>query len=120
MSTQLDMGFDSSKLLTQFHDHGVDFGDYLGWMFRRAVTYFAIAPKESYGSVSPSTSLDLHLLTQIVIFAGGRVVDDVEDKDVTHIVVGEDRSRLKELRNIISRFVLFGAWLKRMLCANFS
>jgi DNA ligase-4 len=105
MPSVADMDFDSSQLLTQFHDHGIDFRDYPGWMFRRAVIYFDKAPEQSNESTSPLSDLDLHLFIQIVTFAGGRIVNDVEDRDVTHIVVGEDRSRLKELRRTISRFV---------------
>jgi len=102
MPSEVDKTFDASKLLTQFHDHGVDFGDYPGWMFRRSVIYFDKPTNEPEG---PSSNLDVDLLIQTVEFAGGRIVDDVEDREVTHIVVGEDRSRLKELRGIISRFV---------------
>jgi DNA ligase-4 len=100
MPTEVDMDFDSTNLLTQFRDHGVDFSDYPGWMFRRAVIYFDNQPQHG-----DNLDLEVHLLIQIVEFAGGRIVDDVEDRDVTHILVGEDRSRLKELRAIISRCV---------------
>jgi hypothetical protein len=105
MAGEVDLNFDSSNLLTQFHDHGVDFGDYPGWMFRRSVIYFDRPPQQSNGSWSSSPNLDLSLLQQTVEFAGGQVVHDVEDTKVTHIIVGEDRSRLKELREIISRSV---------------
>jgi DNA ligase-4 len=105
MPGKVDLEFDSSKLLNQFHDHGVDFGDYPGWMFRRSVIYFDRLTQQSNESWPSSSNLDLDFLQQTVEFAGGRTVNDVEDREVTHIVVGEDRSRLKELRGIISRSV---------------
>jgi DNA ligase-4 len=105
MPSNSDSAFNGPKLLTQFHEHGVDFGDYPGWMFRRCVIYFDKPVHHSSGLDGFSFDIDSAILSQIVEFAGGRIVDDVEDTEISHIVIGEDKSKLKGILEIISRFV---------------
>ncbi|KAI9820978.1 MAG: DNA ligase (ATP) [Thelocarpon impressellum] len=44
----------------------------------------------------------LRLASNIFTFAGGRIVEDLDDSSLTHVVVGDDRSRLKSIRERMS------------------
>jgi DNA ligase-4 len=93
------------QLLAQFKEHNPDLGETPGWMFHGLVVCFdkkekTIDELNSDASIDDTYTYDLDtkLAGQIVYFAGGRLVDDLDDANVTHIVVGEDRERLKEIR----------------------
>lgn len=85
---------DKFNFFLQLEAHDVDVDDMYGIMFRRTVVYFDKAD---------STDLDMEYAELILRMANGTIVNDVDSDLLTHIVVGEDRSRLSELRKIISR-----------------
>jgi DNA ligase-4 len=88
---------ESSVIFTQLEERGLDLEQLPGVMFRRSVVYIDRSPGED--------DMNLAFARQIVVFAGGRVLDDISDSDITQIVVGQDRSRLKQLRQTISKSV---------------
>jgi DNA ligase 4 len=89
---------DRSSFFGQLTERGIDLDELPGVMFRHCTVYF--------DKTSDSDDMDLDLAQRIVRFASGQVVDNVEDPKVTHIVVGNDLSRLKQLRQTISKLVL--------------
>jgi hypothetical protein len=100
------------RLLAQFLEHNSDLGETLGWMFCGLVVYFDKKGKtidELDGNASTEDdyayNLDTKLAAQIVYFAGGKLAEDLDNAEVTHVVVDEDRDRLKEIRGRISLLV---------------
>ena len=84
-------------IFTQLEERGLDLEGLPGIMFRHSVVYV--------DQPSGSDDMELNFARQIVRFAGGQVPDDLDDLDITQIVVGQDPSRLKELRQIVSKLV---------------
>jgi DNA ligase-4 len=109
MPDEADMPFESSQLLHQFHDHGLDVVELPGWMFHGLVVYFdqaeASMADEQKGDANPTSDpeLDISFASQVILFTGGRVSEDIDNPEITHVVVGEDRSTLKYIREQISR-----------------
>ena len=84
-----------SELFAQLEERGLDLDELPGVMFRNSVIYIDQSPG--------SEDMDLDFARQIVTFAGGRIVENLDDSNITQIVIGQDRSRLKQLRQAISR-----------------
>jgi DNA ligase-4 len=104
MPLRVDGAFDGPGLLTQFRNHNIDFGNIPGFLFQELVIYFdkPSTPPHSNG-IPENTSLEQELLGQTVQFAGGTISQDVHDETVTHIIIGDDTSRVKDIRGILSR-----------------
>lgn len=103
---------DSIVFLQQLEDRGSFDQELPGWMFRRCVVYFhgkTHQPEFTNGTehtaeAEPSAmSLDLEMASSIVRFAGGTVVEGLNDKAITHIVVEIGSTRLRELRETMTR-----------------
>jgi DNA ligase-4 len=90
--------FDSNEFLTELEEHGKGLGEVPGSMFRRCVVRFVSHEEE------PGPNVDLLIAKSQFQFAGGRIVEDDEDLDVTHyVVVGENLDVVSSLRKEISR-----------------
>jgi hypothetical protein len=88
---------DRNSFFGQLTERGINLDEFPGVMFRHATVYFDKIPG--------SDDFDLDLGQQIVRFASGKVVDNLENPKITHIVVGNDLSGLKQLRLAISKLV---------------
>jgi DNA ligase-4 len=80
------------------------FTDLPGWLFKAQVLYFA--PPTRSDSRRETLSHRLHLASHTARFAGATVVDDIEDKRITHVIVDGDntaRSGKTDLSAIRSR-----------------
>lgn len=93
---------------SELEDHGNDFAAYLGGIFSGLVVHFDRGPEMEIdgcdGSISQGASLELSAAAQIIRFGGGEIASDLEDEDVTTIVLlSNDRTRARELRGIIPR-----------------
>jgi DNA ligase 4 len=84
---------DQDVFFNQLEDHGIDIDELQGNLFRRVVTFF------------DDDESDVHVgfARQIVRFANGKVINNLDDPTITHIVVGKDRSRLDHIRTLISK-----------------
>ncbi|KAF2087353.1 DNA ligase 4 [Saccharata proteae CBS 121410] len=89
--------FDAASFLLQMSDHGNELDSLPGWMFRGLRVYVE-KPAAADGD---ATRLDL--AAQVFRFAGGEVMGSLDDSGITHVVVGDGQSRLKELRQAVSR-----------------
>lgn len=74
-----DGGFDVGQFLDQLEEHGQGIDGLMGFMFRRCRVHFALGE-----GVSEVRALKLKNYVQ---FGNGTVVDDIEDKKITHVVV---------------------------------
>lgn len=92
-------------LLAQFKEHNPDLADTPGWMFNGLVIYFDKKGQtidQLEGDTKPEDEtgydLDTKLAGHIVHFAGGRLATDLDDTEITHVVIGGDENRLREMR----------------------
>ncbi|KAK4044676.1 ATP dependent DNA ligase domain-containing protein [Parachaetomium inaequale] len=83
-------GFDADQFLDQLEDHGNGLDGLKSFMFRRCRVHFALGE-----GVSGAMALKLG---NYVRFGNGEVVDDIEDKGITHVVVvgGKDDTAASE------------------------
>ncbi|KAF7524660.1 hypothetical protein G7054_g11368 [Neopestalotiopsis clavispora] len=97
-----DEPFHSGAFIDQLEAHGHDIGNLKGHMFQRVVAHFATA----------DNVLDISVLKykNWVRFGGGIIVDDLEDRSVTHVVViakeddqHAERDLSAEIRSVISK-----------------
>jgi len=103
--------FQSTEFLEQLEGHGVEFTDLPGWMFRDLVIHIASSAETNQERIDgsgvstshPSGDLSLDLLGQKMVFAGGRLADSLDDTCITHVVIGNERSQLKQIRAALSR-----------------
>lgn len=95
----------------ELEQHGEGLGELPGWMFEQAVLYVDGYPAaESVGNKSwvegdapGAEGLRIKQAVNVACFAGAKLVYDVEDETITHIVVSADRDRMKALRRQTSR-----------------
>lgn len=78
---------DSFEELAEFDDELVNDP---GWMFHGVNAYFA------------TDDFDCVLSRYTLQFAGGQVLNDISDPNITHIIIGHDRTKLNEFRVTIS------------------
>ncbi|KAI0156695.1 ATP-dependent DNA ligase [Hypoxylon sp. FL1284] len=91
--------FDKEEFLNQLVEHGHDLGNLRSYVFRGAKVHFAVAD-----DVLPITCLKL---MNLIKFGGGEVVDDIDDRSITHVVVmgGNDTGEMEQaaqVRSVIS------------------
>ena len=109
----------AKEFLDQMEDHGQDLEDMPGWMFRHALVYLDTEEAATENNLnadgdgavrSALKDMELTIAGHVVAFAGGDASQDLRDAAITHVVVGKDRSRLKKLRQAISRYVESIPW----------
>ena len=84
-----------------------------GWMFEGCVIYVDIGEKSRSNKITKQIhqnmvempSLNIREAYNTVRFAGASLADDIDDQNITHVVVGQDRSQVKSLRERLSRYV---------------
>lgn len=101
------------QLLSLFQEHNRDVGEIQGWMFRGLVVYFdkngkTIDELNTDANIEDQYKYDLDtkLAGQIIYFAGGKLAHDLDDAEVTHVIVDGEGDRLKEIRGRISLLVI--------------
>jgi DNA ligase-4 len=89
-------------LLEQLHDHGVNLEELPGFMFYGVVAYVEGQDQvdvNSNASDETGSNVLLRLASQTMRFAGGRVVMGIDNPSITHVVIGNDAARVKEIRH---------------------
>ncbi len=110
MVSEHNTHFDASKFRAELESRHHDFGQLTGWMFRGLFMYIDEAkqswPQGNGLDGDPSgtpglTDLRLSMASNTARFAGGRTAEDLKDPMITHVVVGQDRSRLTNIRETL-------------------
>ena len=90
----------ASTLLAQLEEQGLDVDEAPGWMLRDMVVYFDRLDTTS--KIESAEETQLKFAERVVQMTGGSVSKDIDDITITQVVVGEDRERLKVVRESIS------------------
>lgn len=78
--------FKSPELVDQLNEHGHELNSPPGSMFHGVVAFCEDVPAE---------------ISRLLTFAGGEIATSLKDKQITHVLVGNDVSRLKEIREAV-------------------
>lgn len=113
MSTNIERVFTAEFIQTLDHDNFHSFDGLPGWIFRELVIYIDTLNSNESKSRHPAfvnsgphdVSAHVHdpsISGILVQFAGGRISEDINDLDITHVVVHtSDLSRLQSIRSLI-------------------
>ncbi|KAH0565149.1 DNA ligase (ATP) [Trichoglossum hirsutum] len=129
-----DHPVDADVFREQLHQEAQDLGEPPGWIFSRSIVYVdlhslakqnGLQRGEESGGNTEIFDLRLQLASNMVRFAGGRITEDLQDRAITHIIIGDDSSRLKSIREtlkwrqVLPRVVAVGwvelSWAERTL-----
>ncbi|KAF2838289.1 ATP-dependent DNA ligase [Patellaria atrata CBS 101060] len=104
----LEQSFDKSEFVEQVEANGLNAEELPAWMFRDVVVYLdkPWADANSVTDLPVQTKpldIELELADQIITFCGGRVLGSLDDLSITHILVGEDRSRISNMRKEVAK-----------------
>ena len=111
MPRKFENHFEPSAFMKELEEHENDLGDLSGWMFKSLVLYvdgrYQLRPNGVTGGSLPESlspeDLEFILACNTARFAGAQVVTDLADERITHVVVGEDKSGLRPIRETLSR-----------------
>jgi len=103
--------FDALKMMAELEVQDRDSGLSTCWMFKGLSIYIDrpqhastdILNGEAPGPMAP-LDLRLHMASNTARFAGARLAEDLKDENITHVAVGENRSRLRSIRETMSRY----------------
>ena len=104
MPNKFEASFSTEGLKSQLDEHHVGLGELPGWMFMGMLFYIDPLAKSSRQEQTTESGarLRMSLARTIAQFAGAKITIELENSDITHVVVGDDRERLRELRKAIS------------------
>ncbi|KAL9128936.1 MAG: hypothetical protein Q9217_002490 [Psora testacea] len=104
MSTKYEDNFELANFRTQLEKHNHDLHELPGWMFAGLLLY---ADYQRLNGARPHSAdgenVRLKLAYNIARFAGARCTDELTG-GVTHVLVHDDRSRVREIRAKTSMF----------------
>jgi DNA ligase-4 len=113
MSVRLKGAVEVAELRTQFEERLVELPETRGSMFGMVMAYIdtpagndvaMTTGNADVSSATTSTNLDLELVKQKLRFGGAKLIDNLHDSGVTHIIfTGQDKDRLQELRDETAR-----------------
>lgn len=100
---------EKAVLLDQLQEHGVDLEDLPGCMFRNSIVYLDEKKAEEVNGETGEShaqllkDIPLRLAGQTLRFAGGKVVDSIDDDSVTHVITNAERESVKNIRQQIAQ-----------------
>ncbi|KAI9816809.1 MAG: DNA ligase (ATP) [Pycnora praestabilis] len=110
MPSKYDHCFDALKFKQELQKHGEDLGDFFTSMFSGLLIYLdkaTLAQRNELGEEGSQSTrvpdLKLNLAVNTVRFAGGKLSNDLSNESITHIVIGDDTSRVKSIRKTLQR-----------------
>ena len=111
MLNKYEHKFSSGKFRRELTEHDHDLGELPGWMFKDVSLYADYqTSNKSNGTTNVVDSADLNQsdfrMKQAVNtarFAGAEITTDLANEDITHVLVGSDKGRMRILREKTSR-----------------
>lgn len=109
MPSKFESSFSSAHLLDQAEHHDLEIRVLPGFMFHGLTIYLDKASLDTDQTAtngrpvkSVSSNLALSLAGNTIRIGAGKISKDLTDMSITHVIIGEDRSRLRSIREIIS------------------
>ncbi|KAH0538396.1 hypothetical protein FGG08_004996 [Glutinoglossum americanum] len=105
--TKRDCKVDAHVFREQLHQDSQELGELPGWIFSGSTIYMdlsSLTERSGLGSggrsqeKAESFDLRLRLAANIVRFAGGMIEENLQARGITHVVIGDDSSRVKRVR----------------------
>ena len=118
MPTEFEHSFDADEFRLQLKEHGCDISDIPGSMFRGfkiLVDRFGTSAQhedkaiEGFSDEEPpiqelsDSEFRVKLACNTARFAGAKIVHDLDDKEITHVLAGDNQPRLKEIREQMAK-----------------
>ena len=106
MPSEFERRFKSSNFKSELLENDGDLGELHGWMFEGLIIYVDVdSAKDDGFQASRQSREDLRVAQACILarFAGAHLADELRP-GVTHILVGQDRSRTQALRVQTSSF----------------
>ncbi len=106
MDNASTVGFDADTFLQELCDHDHAMEEMRGWLFKGLVIYldYGSLPKEkSSPNEMGRYDLQMELVTNLLRFAGAKIVEELADETITHITVYSNSPRIDMLRKEISK-----------------
>lgn len=104
MPKKFESSFSVDKIKAQLNQHHHDFGELRGWIFSGMLIYVdpLAGLSQQQQTLGSKLLLRMKLARTTAQFAGAKISRELQDNDITHVVVGDDRDRVRELRKVIS------------------
>lgn len=110
MPDKFEHHFNSTEFKEELEEHGHSLGDLPGWMFEGLIIYADDNSMPTSNGTGPGSrlrqdavsSLKSSMALNTARFASAEVTNDINNEDITHVLVGGDRESTKKLREHFS------------------
>lgn len=106
MPNKFETIFNLDEFRKQLDEEQHDLGELRGWMYWGMLLYVDPLAEDFRPTLKKQSfktmGLRMKLASSTARFAGAQITSDLNDKDITHIVVGDNRDRPRKLRQEIS------------------
>jgi DNA ligase-4 len=104
MPTKYEHSFTASQFRSELEEHDYDLGTLPAWTFEGLLIYADFQSTEGEMLVTQKDSdFKMEQACNIARFAGARITHDLKE-GITHVLLGEDKSRVRALRQQIFHF----------------
>ncbi len=111
MPTKFEHKFSPANFRAELAEHDHNLGDLHGWMFEGLLLYVDYQnSSKSNGATSmvhpqglDESGLRMKQAVNSAMFAGAEFTTDLADEKITHILVNSDKSRVRILREKLSK-----------------
>lgn len=102
MPAKFEGNFSAKDFKRELEGHGNGLGELPGWMFEGLLFYTDRQLTNDISSGEREADFRMKQACNIAKFAGARLTNELQE-GVTHVLVGEDRSTMRTLRQNTSR-----------------
>lgn len=102
MPAKFEHNFSAKDFKNELEEHGNDLGELPGWMFEGLLFYTDRQLTNDVSLTDKDPDFRMKQACDTARFAGARLTNDLQ-AGVTHVLVGEDRSTIRTLRQETSR-----------------
>lgn len=101
MPAKFEHSFSAKNFRNELEEHGTDLGELPGWTFEGLLLYNSRQHFNDDSFVDKDSDFRMKQACDTARFAGASLTNDLEE-GVTHVLVGEDKSITRALRQRIS------------------
>lgn len=103
MIDKFENAFNPQEFRSELVEHNHDLGELPGWMFEGLLLYADWTGIPMHHRLGDGLDLRTKQAMNTAKFAGAEIAHDLEDKGITHVIVGNEKAQLGNLRAILSR-----------------